>query len=70
MKVLVSAMEAEEAGWAASRKVDQAALAGAQLQGRARTATQFRVEKKGVFGRCLEAVRVQKNLAKQKLTGS
>ena len=58
---MVSALEAEERSMPSSRKEDQAALAGARLAGRARSAAQFRVEKKGVLAAALEAARRQRN---------
>ena len=64
--MLVSALEAEEGSMATSRKQDQAALAGGRLRGSARSAAQFRVEKKGVLGAALEAARRQRNQCKQR----
>lgn len=65
--MLVSVLEAEELSMPCSRKDDQAALSSGRLTGRAQTAAQFRVEKKGVLAACLDAARRQRSIFKQKL---
>lgn len=62
---MVTALEAEERSMASSRKEDQSALCGGRLAGRARSATQFRLEKKGVLAAAIEVARRQRNQCKQ-----
>ena len=67
MQVLASVLEAELVSMPTSRKDDQTALSSGRFMGRAQTAVQFRIEKKGVLAACLEAARRQRNVVKQKL---